>query len=68
MCDFPIEQTQVQRLGLSVTGRVRDDRMVLTLSQTSIDPTNGQDFGGFGAFLPAKIALPVQRRRGARGG
>lgn len=59
-CDFPIEQTQAQRLGLVITGRVRGDRVVLTLSQSSIDPTNGQDFGGFGAFLPAKIVLSVR--------
>ena len=59
VCDFPIEQTQVQRIGLSVTGRVDDDRIVLTLFQTSVDPVNGHDFGGFVAFLPVKVALPL---------
>jgi hypothetical protein len=59
-CDFPIEQTQVQRIGLTVTGRVRGERMVLTLSQASVEPTNGHDFGGFGPFLPVKVALPVR--------
>jgi hypothetical protein len=58
-CDFPIAQTQLQRIGLAVTGHVRGDQMTLILSQTSIDPTNGHDFGGFGAFLPARVVLPV---------
>ena len=59
-CDFPIEQTQVHRFGLSVAGRVRGERMVLTLSQASVEPTNGHDFGGFGSFLPVRIALPLR--------
>lgn len=29
----------------------------MTLSQASIDPTNGHDFGAFGAFLPIKMLL-----------
>jgi hypothetical protein len=58
-CDFPIAQTQARRLGLAITGRVRDDRLTMHLTQTSIDPTNGQDFGAFGAFLPVGISLPI---------
>jgi len=58
-CDFPIEQTQTRRIGLDVTGRIRDDAIILTLSQTSVDPVNGHDFGGFGAFLPVKVVLAL---------
>jgi hypothetical protein len=58
-CDFPIEQTQTRRIGLAVTGGIRDDTIVLTLSQTSVAPINGHDFGGFAAFLPVKVALPL---------
>ena len=31
-------------------------RMEIRLLQSSIDPTNGHDFGGFGAFLPVRRA------------
>ena len=31
-CDFPIAQTQLQRIGLAVTGHVRGDRMTLILT------------------------------------
>jgi len=58
-CDFPIEQTQTRRVGLAVSGRFRGDTIALTLSQTSVVPENGHDFGGFGAFLPVKVALPL---------
>jgi hypothetical protein len=58
-CDFPIEQTQTRRVRLAVSGRIRGDTIALTLSQTSVVPENGRDFGGFGAFLPVKIALPL---------
>jgi hypothetical protein len=56
-CDFPIEQTQVQRFGLAVNGKILDGGMALRLSQASIDPTNGHDFGAFGAFLPIRMLL-----------
>ena len=59
-CDFPIAQTQVRRFGLAVTGRILDGGMALTLAQASIDPTNGHDFGGFGAFLPFRTLLATQ--------
>ncbi|MGZ5297504.1 MAG: hypothetical protein ACXWYT_11310 [Actinomycetota bacterium] len=56
-CDFPIAQTQARRLGLAITGRVRDGLVTLRLTQTSIGPSNGHDFGAFGAFLPVGITL-----------
>jgi hypothetical protein len=56
-CDFPIAQTQVRRFGLTVSGRILDGGMGITLSQASIDPTNGHDFGAFGGFLPIKMLL-----------
>jgi hypothetical protein len=59
-CDFPIEQTQAHRIDLAITGRVRGERIVLSFSQTSIEPTNGHDFGGFGALLPVKVVLPLR--------
>lgn len=58
-CDFPIAQTQARRLGLAITGRVRDGRLTMRLTQISIEPTNGHDFGAFGAFLPVGISLPL---------
>jgi hypothetical protein len=59
-CDFPIAQTQARRLGLGITGRIRGGRMTLLLTQTSIRPTNGHDYGAFGAFLPVKIELRLR--------
>jgi hypothetical protein len=59
-CDFPIAQEQLRRMGLAVTGHVHDGRLTMILSQTSIDPSNGHDFGGFGAFMPVKVVLPVR--------
>lgn len=60
VCDFPIAQTQARRLGLGVAGRIRGDHLSLRLTQTSIDPTNGHDFGAFGPFLPVKIELRIR--------
>lgn len=57
VCDFPIAQTQVRRVGIVVSGRILEGGMALRLSQASIDPTNGHDFGGFGAFLPVRMLL-----------
>jgi hypothetical protein len=59
-CDFPIAQVQVRRVGLEVTGHLRDDRLVLHLAQASIQPAGGHDFGAFGAFLPVRVALAVR--------
>jgi hypothetical protein len=59
-CDFPIAQTQARRVGLGITGRIRDGRLTMRLSQTSIDPTNGHDFGAFGPFLPVRIELRLR--------
>jgi hypothetical protein len=57
VCDFPIEQTQVRRFGITVVGKILEGGMVLRLSQASLDPTNGHDFGAFGAFLPIGMLL-----------
>ena len=59
-CDFPIAQTQVRRFELAVRGRILDGGMALRLAQLSIDPTNGRDFGGFGAFLPFRTLLATK--------
>jgi hypothetical protein len=59
-CDFPITQTQVRRFELSVHGRILNGGMALRLAQSSIDPTNGRDFGGFGAFLPFHTLLATK--------
>ena len=59
-CDFPIAQTQVRRFELAVRGRILEGGMALRLSQESIDPTNGRDFGGFGAFLPFRTLLATK--------
>jgi hypothetical protein len=56
-CDFPIAQTQVRRFGIAIAGRILEGGMALRLSQASIDPTNGRDFGAFGAFLPVRMLL-----------
>lgn len=56
-CDFPIAQTQVRRFGLVISGRILEGKMTIRLEQTSIDPTNGHDFGGFGAILPVRVRL-----------
>ena len=56
-CDFPIAQTQTRKVGLGITGRIRDGRLNLRMTQMSVDPTNSHDFGGFGPFLPVKIDL-----------
>ena len=56
-CDFPIAQTQVRRFGIAVVGKILEGGMALRLSQASIDPTNGRDFGAFGAFLPVRMLL-----------
>ena len=60
-CDFPIAQTQIREFGLTVNGRILDGGMALRLSQASIDPTNGRDFGAFGAFLPVRMLLPTEQ-------
>jgi hypothetical protein len=59
-CDFPIAQTQVRRIELAVHGRILPGGMALRLAQLSIDPTNGRDFGGFGAFLPFRTLLATK--------
>ena len=59
-CDFPIAQTQVRRFELAVHGRILPGGMALRLAQLSIDPTNGRDFGGFGAFLPFRTLLATK--------
>jgi hypothetical protein len=59
-CDFPIAQTQVRRFELAVHGRMLDGGMALRLTQVSIDPTNGRDFGAFGAFLPFHTLLATE--------
>ncbi|MGZ6543906.1 MAG: hypothetical protein ACXVEI_01175 [Actinomycetota bacterium] len=56
-CDFPIAQTQIQRFGLAVSGRILEGGMAIRLSQASIDPTNGHDFGAFGPVLPIRMLL-----------
>ena len=56
-CDFPIAQTQVRRFGLAVVGHMLEGGMKIRLLQTSIDPTNGHDFGGFGPILPIRLLL-----------
>jgi hypothetical protein len=56
-CDFPIAQTQVRRFGLQIVGHLLEGGMRIRLLQTSIDPTNGQDFGGFGPILPIRMLL-----------
>jgi hypothetical protein len=60
-CDFPIAQVQLRRVSLAVAGRLREGRLTLHLTQTAIYPSNGQDFGGFVAFLPARITLTVRK-------
>ena len=60
VCDFPIAQTQARRIDLAVGGRVRGGRMSVRLTQTSIGPSNGHDFGAFGAFLPVKVVFPLR--------
>lgn len=60
-CDFPIAQTQVRRVGLEITGRVRDGRLTIRLMQTFIEPSSGQDFGAFGAFLPVRVSVPLRQ-------
>jgi hypothetical protein len=59
-CDFPIAQTQVGRFELAVRGRILEGGMALRLTQASIDPTNGRDFGAFGAFLPFRTLLATK--------
>jgi hypothetical protein len=59
-CDFPIAQTQVRRFELAVHGRILNGGMALRLTQVSIDPTNGRDFGSFGAFLPFHTLLATK--------
>ena len=59
-CDFPIAQTQVRRFELRVHGRILEGGMALRLAQVSIDPTNGRDFGAFGAFLPFHTLLATE--------
>jgi hypothetical protein len=56
-CDFPIAQTQVRRFGIGVVGKILEGGVALRFSQASIDPTNGRDFGAFGAFLPIRMLL-----------
>jgi hypothetical protein len=62
-CDFPIAQNQVQRFGLVVSGRFLAKGLALRLEQASIDPTNGHDFGAFGAFLPIQMLLATHDHR-----
>jgi len=59
-CDFPIAQVQLRRIGLDITGRLRDARLTMRLEQASISPSGGHDFGGFAAFLPLRITLAVR--------
>ncbi len=59
-CDFPIAQVQVRRVTLAISGRVREGRLTLHLTQTAISPSSGHDFGGFVAFLPVRITLTVR--------
>ena len=59
-CDLPIAQVQIRRIGLDVTGRLRNARLTLQLAQGSIRPSGGHDLGGFGAFLPLRITLAVR--------
>jgi hypothetical protein len=59
-CDFPIAQTQVRRFGIVISGRILEGGMALRMAQTSIDPTNGRDFGAFGAFLPVRMLLATR--------
>ncbi len=56
-CDFPIAQTQVRRFGIAISGRILEGGMAIRLAQALIDPTNGHDFGAFGAFLPIRMLL-----------
>ena len=56
-CDFPIAQTQVRRFGIAIVGRILEGGMRIRLLQTSIDPTNGRDFGAFGPILPIRMLL-----------
>jgi hypothetical protein len=62
-CDFPIAQNQVRRFGLAVSGRFLAKGLALRLEQASIDPTNGHDFGAFGAFLPIQMLLATHDDR-----
>jgi hypothetical protein len=59
-CDFPIAQTQVRRFGIAVVGRLLPGGMRIRLLQTSIDPTNGRDFGAFGPILPIRMLLATR--------
>ena len=58
-CDFPIAQVQAERVRLAITGRLRDGRVTLHLSQTGIEPSSASDYGGLVALLPVRITLPV---------
>ena len=60
VCDFPTAQVQAERIDLAVTGRMRDGRLTLHLAQTGVEPAGARDYGGFGAFLPARVTLPVE--------
>jgi hypothetical protein len=59
-CDFPIAQTQVRRFGLQVVGHILEGGMKIRLLQSSIDPTNGRDYGAFGPILPIRMLLATQ--------
>ena len=56
-CDFPIAQVQAERVELAISGRLRDGRLTLHLSQTGIEPSSASDYGGFAALLPVRITL-----------
>ena len=59
-CDFPIAQVQAERVELAITGRLREGQVNLRLSQTAIEPSSAGDYGGFVAFLPIRMVLPVR--------
>ncbi len=42
---------------VAVVGGTLEGGVALRLSQASIDPTNGRDYGAFGAFLPIRMLL-----------
>jgi hypothetical protein len=58
-CDFPVAQVQARRVSLEVTGRLSGAHITLRLTPSAIQPSNGQDYGGFVAPLPVRVTLPV---------
>jgi len=59
-CDFPIAQVQAGRVGLTVGGRLRGQRLTLVIDRASVEPADAQDFGGFLPMLPQRLALPLR--------